>query len=197
MRSQPIGTALALSLAAALFAAVTIGPEPRVVVAETPDSGTPPRPSRPKGGVAPAPPTAPPVEPGAVVTPATPPAPIGFAQITSAVHDYVVADTKLKGGYFLLWDSEQKSVLRLAYTNVRLENVGRTSDGRHVACCDFAGVDGHNYNLDFWVRSVNGQLVVEEIRIHMMDQNPRYHLRQAQGTFFTRPLEPSDSAAPR
>jgi len=95
-------------------------------------------------------------------------------QMAQAITDYVSTDTKLKGGYFLVNDAAAKKTLQLTLDKVHKERVSQIGDNLYFACSDFKESGGKMYDLDFFMKSVGGDLQVTEIMIHKEDGNPRY-----------------------
>ncbi len=95
-------------------------------------------------------------------------------QMAKAITDYVNADAKLKGGYFLVYDTASKKTLQLSLDKVHEDRLSQVGDNLFFACSDFKETGGKMFDLDFFMKSVDGDLTVTEIMIHKEDGKPRY-----------------------
>ncbi|MEO0271304.1 MAG: hypothetical protein ABIN15_06415 [candidate division WOR-3 bacterium] len=91
-----------------------------------------------------------------------------------AITDYVNTDSKIKGGYFLIWDTELKQVWRLNFKGLHKE-VRVLSDGRYFMCSDFISADGETIlDIDFWLKEDMMDLKVVDIKIHKISGKERF-----------------------
>ncbi len=95
-------------------------------------------------------------------------------QMAESITDYVAADAKLKGGFFFVYDATTKKPLQLTLAKVHKEKLSQVGDNLFFACSDFKEAGGKTYDLDFFMKSVDGQLTVSEVMIHKEEGQPRY-----------------------
>ncbi len=76
-----------------------------------------------------------------------------------AIQSYVDADSKLKGGSFLVWDATTSKTLSLKLAKIHLDKLAKVSDGLYFACCDFTATDGKTYDLDFFMTDGAGKMI--------------------------------------
>jgi len=96
--------------------------------------------------------------------------------VKDAIRDYIKGDMKLKGGYFLIWDSKLSKVWRLNFSKLHKE-VRVLKDGTYFMCTDFKDVvKGTVLDIDFWLREdeETGELNVVDIKIHKVGGKPRF-----------------------
>ncbi len=95
-------------------------------------------------------------------------------QMAQAISDYVNSDAKLKGGFFFVFDATTKKPLQLTLDKVHKEKLSQVSENLYFACSDFKEAGGKVYDLDFFMKSVDGKLTVTELMIHKEEGKPRY-----------------------
>lgn len=99
---------------------------------------------------------------------------IDVETIGEAITSYVETDSKLKGGYFFVYDPASKTPLQLTLTKVHKERLSQVGENLFFACSDFSAASGKEFDLDFFMKEDEGRLVVTEVMIHKEDGNPRY-----------------------
>ncbi|MCZ6508890.1 MAG: hypothetical protein O7A04_12705 [Acidobacteria bacterium] len=95
----------------------------------------------------------------------------------------VARETAAQGGWMSIEDSESGTTLELKLDKIHRERLAKTSEGTYFVCADFTTPDGKSYDLDFWVKQVDGGLVVAETTIHKEEGRPRYNWVEEQGTW--------------
>lgn len=108
---------------------------------------------------------------------------VDIATISKAISEYVTTDTKLKGGFFLVYDAESKSPLQLTLTKVHEERLAQVGENLFFACSDFSSSDGKSFDLDFFMKNENDKLVVTEVMIHKQDGKARYSWFEEDGVW--------------
>ena len=78
--------------------------------------------------------------------------PMTIERLSKAITNYVQTDTKLKGGYFLIYDPVAKSVLSLTLERVHEDKLASLGNGVYFACADFKATDGTIYDLDVFMK---------------------------------------------
>lgn len=94
--------------------------------------------------------------------------------LAKEITEYVQNETKLKGGYFLVYDEKSKKPLQLALDKVHKDKLSKVDEDLYFACSDFKGTDGKMYDLDFFMRETNSGLQVTELTVHKEDGKARY-----------------------
>lgn len=119
--------------------------------------------------------------------PGKPAAKITAEDIRKGINSYIAKDTKLKGGYFLIWDPEVKRarVLQLVKVHDKLNKLSGADYERifkekapasevYFACCDFKEVDSKaTLDLDFFMHATPAGLEPFLIVIHKENGKPR------------------------
>ena len=94
--------------------------------------------------------------------------------LAEAITHYVTKDAKLKGGYFLVYDAEQKEALVLTLDKVHKERLAHIGGGVYFACADFKAAHGRLYDLDIFMKQTDTGLKVTQILVHKQDGRIRY-----------------------
>lgn len=105
--------------------------------------------------------------------------------MAQAITDYVSRDAKMKGGYFLVYDTKAKKTLTLTLDKVHQDRLSQVDERLFFACSDFKSSDGKSYDLDFFMKGKEAasgmELTVSEIMIHKQDGKPRYNWYEEEG----------------
>ncbi len=86
-----------------------------------------------------------------------------------------VEENALKGagsdGIFKLKDDQTGKTLDLKFVDTH-QPVRQLDDGTYFACTDFraAGTKDQIYDIDFWVKEKDGQMVVNQVRVHKVPE---------------------------
>ena len=70
---------------------------------------------------------------------------VTIERLATAIEAWVAWDSKLHGGYVLVWDGEQKRTLELKLDKVHRERLSALGNGIYFACADFKAQDGSVY----------------------------------------------------
>lgn len=105
------------------------------------------------------------------------------AMLAEAIQDYVAADSKLKGGSFLVYDPVEKKPLQLTLAKVHEDKLATLGGGVYFACADFESTDGTVYDLDIFMKDDDGNLETTDVSIHKVDGQPRYTWREDDGVW--------------
>jgi hypothetical protein len=98
-----------------------------------------------------------------------------------AITEYVEGDTKLKGGFFFVYDTVDNKPLQLKLMKVHKEKLATLGDGLYFACTDMKAPDGTVYDLDFFMIQTDGGTVTTEVAVHKKSGEPRYNWREEDG----------------
>jgi hypothetical protein len=97
-------------------------------------------------------------------------------EIAKTITGFVTADSKLKGGYFVIYDAKKKEPLALTLVRIHKDKITKLSDDLSFVCADFRTPAGKMYDLDFYVSHPEGRnMHVSEITIHKEAGVPRYN----------------------
>lgn len=103
-------------------------------------------------------------------------------QVKEAILDYIRWDTKLKGGYFLIWDDKEQKVWKLDFSELH-KKVMVLEDKTYFMCTDFkakekqpdGSVKTATLDIDFWLeKGGDGKLKVSRAKIHKVGGVPRF-----------------------
>ena len=95
--------------------------------------------------------------------------------LSLAIETYIEKETKLKGGYFLIYDAKAKKPLALTLDRVHKERLSNIGGGVYFACADFKTSNGKVYYLDVFMEgSSKDNLKVTDISVHKEAGKPRY-----------------------
>ena len=100
-----------------------------------------------------------------------------------AITSFVNADSELKGGYFMVYDSVSKAALLLTLSKVHEDKLAMLSETLFFVCADFKEAGGKMYDLDFFMNSDGGNLVVSEVMVHKQDGEARYAWSEKDGVW--------------
>jgi hypothetical protein len=109
--------------------------------------------------------------------------------LADAVEKWVGHQTKVFGGYFLVWDSVDKTALVLTLDKVHRERVSKLEDEVYFACADFATKDGTVYDLDMFMAPEGGHLVATEVKVHKKEGKARYTWNEEDGVWKAKPAK--------
>ncbi len=103
-------------------------------------------------------------------------------QVRDAILDYIRWDTKLKGGYFLIWDDKEQKVWKLDFSELH-KKVMVLEEKTYFMCTDFnakekqpdGSVKTATLDIDFWLeKGKDGKLKVSMAKIHKVGGVPRF-----------------------
>jgi hypothetical protein len=104
-------------------------------------------------------------------------------ELANAITLYIQQDTKLKGGYFLVWDAEEKKPLALKLDHVHRERLASLGGGVFFACTDMKTDDGMLYDLDFFMKRNPKGIETTDVSIHKKAGKPRYGWKEENGVW--------------
>ena len=100
-----------------------------------------------------------------------------------AITEYVEGDAKLKGGFFLVYDTVDKKPLQLQLMKVHKEKLATLGDGLYFACTDMKAADGTLYDLDFFMKQTDEGIETTEVAVHKKSGEPRYGWKEVDGAW--------------
>jgi hypothetical protein len=102
-------------------------------------------------------------------------------ELAEAITSYIERDAKLKGGYFLVYDLEEKKPLLLQLEKVHKDRLSSLGGGVYFACTDMKSSAGTTYDLDFFMKKSEHGLEPTEVAIHKKAGKPRYGWKEEGG----------------
>ncbi len=102
-------------------------------------------------------------------------------ELAVAITQYIEQDSKLKGGYFLVYDAEEKKPLVLQLEKVHKDRLSALGGGLYFACTDMKSSDGTVYDLDFFMKRTGRAIETTEVAIHKKAGKPRYGWKEENG----------------
>jgi hypothetical protein len=107
--------------------------------------------------------------------------PVTMDALADAITAYIAQDAKLKGGYFLVYDAEEKKPLVLTLDKVHKDRLSGLGGGVYFACTDMKNADGVLYDLDFFMKGDADHLETTEVSVHKKAGKPRYGWKEDNG----------------
>ncbi len=101
--------------------------------------------------------------------------------LVEAIAGYIEEDSKLKGGYFLVYDTVDKKPLQLELLKVHRDKLATLGEGVYFACTDMRAADGTVYDLDFFMKETDDGIETTEIAVHKKSGKPRYSWKEENG----------------
>lgn len=109
--------------------------------------------------------------------------PVSIGMLSKAIKDYVAADSKLKGGTFVVYDPVDKKPLALTLSMVHEEKLATLGGGVYFACADFQSSDGKTYDLDIFMKGDENGLETTDVAVHKVNGQPRYNWNEKDGVW--------------
>lgn len=105
--------------------------------------------------------------------------------LSKVIQDYVKKESKLKGGFFLMYDEQAKKPLVLSLLKVHEDRLSVVDKGVYFACVDFKTPEGNMYDLDIFMKEKDEdkELEVTEITIHKEEGKARYGWVEQKGVW--------------
>jgi hypothetical protein len=104
-------------------------------------------------------------------------------ELADAITLYIEQDTKLKGGYFMVYDAEEKKPLVLKLDKVHRERLSGLGGGVYFACTDMKSDGGVIYDLDFFMKQTANGIETTEVSVHKKAGKPRYGWKEENGVW--------------
>jgi len=98
--------------------------------------------------------------------------PVTADMIRQGILSHIQTVTAENSGVFPIRDDKTNQDLKLEFVKVH-DRVSVIKGKTYFACTDFT-TDGHTYDLDFWMKRVDGEMKVVETKIHKVDGVPRF-----------------------
>jgi hypothetical protein len=104
-------------------------------------------------------------------------------ELADAITAYIEQDSKLKGGYFLVYDALDKAPLALKLDKVHKEKLASLGNGVYFACTDMKTDGGAVYDLDFFMKRTARGIETTEVAVHKKAGKPRYGWKEENGVW--------------
>ncbi len=108
--------------------------------------------------------------------------------LSQAIKDYVAQDSKIKGGYFLVYDPQDKKTLQLKLSKVHEDKLASLGGDVYFACVDCTAPDNTIYDLDIFMKKGEKDLVTTDISVHKINGAPRYTWKEDGGIWKKQPV---------
>src|SRR5215510_4058533 len=82
--------------------------------------------------------------------------PVTLDRLAAAIEKYIQDDSKLKGGFFLVYDTVDRKPLQLRLQKVHRDKLAGLGEDVYFACTDLQDVGGVVYDLDFFMQGDSG-----------------------------------------
>lgn len=102
-------------------------------------------------------------------------------ELAQAITGYIEQDSKLKGGYFLVYDGAEKTPLMLQLEKVHKDRLSALGGGVYFACTDMKASNGVVYDLDFFMKRTANGIETTEVAVHKKAGQPRYGWKEQNG----------------
>ncbi len=123
---------------------------------------------------------------------------ISKGQLAKAIGAYIKGETKLKGGYFLVYDQKAKAPLALSLVRVHKKRLSKVGPTEYFACADFKTRAGKLYDLDIFMEGANtDSLKVTRITVHKEDGKERYTWHLENGVWITKAIGKKGAEHPK
>ena len=110
-----------------------------------------------------------------------------IGRIAAAIEKHIAEESAASDGSFHLLHEGRDLELKLV--RVHLEYLADLGDGVQFACVDLVGSDGPVYDVDFFLRSAQGDTTVTETTVHKVNGQPLYAWEQtAEGGWVRVPI---------
>ena len=107
---------------------------------------------------------------------------IDKASMAKAIEHFVMHDSALKGGAFLVLDDKTGQPLSLKLDKVHKERLSSIGNDTYFACADFKTAKGKIYDIDiFMMGKTADDLKVTEIMVHKENGKARYTWAEKKG----------------
>jgi hypothetical protein len=104
-------------------------------------------------------------------------------EMADAITLYIEQDSKLKGGYFMVYDAEEKKPLVLTLDKVHRERLSGLGGGVYFACTDMKSDGGVVYDLDFFMKQTSRGIETTDVSVHKKAGKPRYGWKEENGVW--------------
>lgn len=104
--------------------------------------------------------------------------------LAASIEHFVMNDSAIKGGAFLMVDDRTGKALKLRLEKVHKERLSNVGNDTYFACADFRSTTGKTYDLDFFMTDTSAvDLRVTEITVHKENGKERYTWSEARGVW--------------
>ncbi len=104
-------------------------------------------------------------------------------ELAVAITGYIEQDSKLKGGYFLIYDTVDKKMLQLELVKVHEGKLAALGEGVYFACTDMKAADDTIYDLDFFMKGTRHGIETTAVSVHKKSGVARYFWKEVDGAW--------------
>ncbi len=110
--------------------------------------------------------------------------------LANAITKYITDDSKLKGGYFVIFDPAEDATLTLTLDKVHKDKLSKVYEDVYFACVDLKTKDGEaTYDLDFFMKKTDSGFEISEVSIHKKNGEARYNWVEENGIWKKKAVE--------
>ena len=102
--------------------------------------------------------------------------------LAASIEQFVMHDSAIKGGAFLMVDDRTGKALNLRLEKIHQERLSNIGNDTYFVCADFNSTTGKTYDLDFFMTGTSANdLKVTEITVHKENGQERYTWAENRG----------------
>ena len=113
--------------------------------------------------------------------------------LADAIEMVVASFSQLQGGQFCVFDTKNKEALALTLDKVHRERLSGLGNGLFFACADFKATNGKMYDVDIFMKQVDGGLfnglMPEQVTVHKQEGKARYSWYEEAGSWKMKNME--------
>ena len=108
-------------------------------------------------------------------------------ELSAGVTTYVKKEQKQNNGYYTVYDSVAKKLLKLQLDKIHDDRLAHVGNNNYFVCADFKGDDGRLYDIDVFMKWDGKELTPMERKVHKVNSVPRYDWYKDGDTWKTKP----------
>jgi hypothetical protein len=108
---------------------------------------------------------------------------VSTADLGKAIKARIAEKTKSDGGVFKVEDKVLNKTWELALVKVHTDKLTPLSADTYFACTDFKAKDGTLVDVDFYLKSQDGKLVITDTTVHKINGKPRCNYVEKNGVW--------------
>jgi hypothetical protein len=111
--------------------------------------------------------------------------PVSTDTLEKAIRDQIAERSKANDGKFSVQDDVLHNTWQLELLRIHTGKLTQLDAKTYFACVDFKADDGTIVDVDFYIKSDNGELTLSDTTVHKINGKPRYTYRK-KGAFWER-----------
>jgi hypothetical protein len=108
---------------------------------------------------------------------------VSTADLDKAIKARIAEKTKSDGGVFKVEDKVLNKTWELTLVKVHTDKLTPLSADTYFACTDFKAKDGTLVDVDFYLKSQDGKLVITDTTVHKINGKPRFNYVEKNGVW--------------